>query len=160
MSSVNDLQMALNDTLICSAHFDGQIRFFDMHGEKQKELPAFKGQVTSLQLSDDGTALLASSRDNVIKLIDLRTYATLAEFSEPGRFRTGVNYSRASMSADGCYVAAGSTDGYMYIWNALSTKLEARLKCGKSSVNAVAWSPILSKRLLAGDAGKNLHVWD
>jgi autophagy-related protein 16 len=53
--------------------------------------------------------LLSNSRDDTLKIVDLRTYTARATLTHSG-FANGVNWNRACFSPDGHYVAAGSTD--------------------------------------------------
>ncbi|KAI5608171.1 autophagy-related protein 16-2-like, partial [Silurus asotus] len=99
------------------------------------------GRVTSLDLNHDRTELLACSRDDLIKIIDLRNNAVKQTFSAQG-FKCGSDFTRVTFSPDGNYVAGGSADGVLYVWNVLTGKLEKILDKGhSSSINAVSWSP-------------------
>ena len=42
-------------------------------------------------------------------------------------FRVGVDYTKAIFSPDCAYVAAGSSNGSLFIWNVNSTALEKTL---------------------------------
>lgn len=62
-------------------------------------------------------------------------------------------------SPDGNYVAAGSADGALYIWNVLTGKLERTLaKHHSSSINAVAWSPA-GAHVVSVDKGNKAVLW-
>ncbi|GAA6078155.1 autophagy-related protein 16-1 isoform X1, partial [Tachysurus ichikawai] len=99
------------------------------------------GRVTSLDLNHDRTELLTCSRDDLIKIIDLRSNAVRQTFSAQG-FKCGSDFNRVTFSPDGSYVAGGSADGVLYVWNVLSGKVEKTLDKGhSSSINAVSWSP-------------------
>lgn len=43
-------------------------------------------------------------------------------------FHVGADYTRAAFSPDASYVAAGSGDGTVYIWNVSCGKLEKTLR--------------------------------
>nr|CAG8503609.1 8590_t:CDS:2 [Entrophospora candida] len=76
-SSCNDV-VSLDDygTTLASGHLDNSLRFWDVKSGKDiKELTNIHlGQITSVCLSPDRTKVLTNSRDNSLKLIDLRTY--------------------------------------------------------------------------------------
>ncbi|KAF3848273.1 hypothetical protein F7725_021301 [Dissostichus mawsoni] len=81
-----------------------------------QELPAH-GKVTSLDISPDHRHLLSCCRDDCLQLIDLRGGATSASASEPTGLKCGSDSTKAVISPDGCFLAAGSADGAVYIWN-------------------------------------------
>ncbi|MCI4385557.1 hypothetical protein PGIGA_G00051840 [Pangasianodon gigas] len=138
-SSCNDI--VCTEQCVMSGHFDKKVRFWDIRAESTVcELELF-GRVTSLDLNHDRTELLTCSRDDLIKIIDLRSNAVRQTFSAQG-FKCGSDFTRVTFSPDGSYVAGGSADGVLYVWNVLTGKVERNLDKGhSSSVNAVSWSP-------------------
>ncbi|RXM28740.1 Autophagy-related protein 16-1 [Acipenser ruthenus] len=122
-SSCNDI--VCTEQCVMSGHFDKKVRYWDIRAESiVRELELF-GKVTSLDLNPDRTELLTCTRDDLLKIIDLRT-----------------NTVKQTFSPDGSYIAAGSADGTLYVWNVLTGKVEKELgKHHSSSINAVAWSP-------------------
>lgn len=142
-SSVNDLCLT-DDAGVISGHSDHTVRYWDSKtGDCIKELSGIHaGQITSISVSPDAFQILTCSRDNTLKAIDIRTFKLLCTF-ENESFRTPANYSRACYSPDGRYVAAGSTNGQVFVWNAETGKIENVL-LGVSASNpqlAVSWSP-------------------
>eukprot|EP01137_Pigoraptor_chileana_P015926 Opistho-2@72334 len=142
-SSCNDIAMADDDgTGIISGHLDNHVRIWDSRvGDCTNEITGIHtGQITSLDLSADRRQLLTNSRDNTLKLIDLRMFQVVNTFCGEG-YRNGMNWSKACFSPDARYVAAGSQDGLVYVWNSQTLKLERQLKDHQGSVSAVAWNP-------------------
>ena len=43
-------------------------------------------------------------------------------------YRAGMNWTKSTFSPDGEYIAAGSVDGLIYVWNRRTTKLEKTLR--------------------------------
>jgi autophagy-related protein 16 len=86
-------------------------------------------QITSVAFSrgDGGMRLLTNSRDNSLKLIDARTYEVIGVMQHD-RYRTAYNWSDACFSPDSQYVAAGSGDGTIFVWETLGQSLVAELK--------------------------------
>ncbi|TRY83657.1 hypothetical protein DNTS_027957 [Danionella cerebrum] len=138
-SSCNDI--VCTEQCVMSGHFDKKVRFWDIRAESIVRELELMGRVTSLDLNQDRTELLSCSRDDLVKIIDLRTNAVRQTFNAQG-FKCGTDFTRVTFSPDGSYVAAGSADGVLYIWNVLTGKLEKTLDKGHSSaINAVSWSP-------------------
>uniref|UniRef100_A0A8C9ZY83 ATG16 autophagy related 16-like 1 (S. cerevisiae) n=1 Tax=Sander lucioperca TaxID=283035 RepID=A0A8C9ZY83_SANLU len=122
-SSCNDI--VCTEQCVMSGHFDKKIRFWDIRAESIVQELELQGRVTSLDLNHDRTELLSCSRDDLLKIIDLRTNAV-----------------RHTFSPDGSYVAGGSADGALYIWNVLTGKVERTLdRNHNSAINSVSWSP-------------------
>ncbi|XP_031167091.1 autophagy-related protein 16-1 isoform X1 [Sander lucioperca] len=138
-SSCNDI--VCTEQCVMSGHFDKKIRFWDIRAESIVQELELQGRVTSLDLNHDRTELLSCSRDDLLKIIDLRTNAVRHTFSAPG-FKCGADWTRVTFSPDGSYVAGGSADGALYIWNVLTGKVERTLdRNHNSAINSVSWSP-------------------
>ncbi|XP_039618610.1 autophagy-related protein 16-1 isoform X1 [Polypterus senegalus] len=138
-SSCNDI--VCTEQCVMSGHFDKKIRYWDIRSECIVRELELLGRVTSLDLNPDRTELLTCSRDDLLKIIDLRMNTVKQTFTVQG-FKCGSDWTRVTFSPDGGYVAAGSADGTLYVWNVLTGKVEKVLgKHHSSCVNAVAWSP-------------------
>jgi autophagy-related protein 16 len=158
-SSVNDLCMT-DDFGIVSGHVDSSVRFWDINsGDCIRELSGIHaGQVTSVSLCPDTYHILTCSRDNTLKIMDIRTYAILKTFTTES-FHVPYNFSRACFSSDGVYVAAGSQNGNIFIWNAKDCKLEKVLTKHKHPVTAVTWSPSGGSFLYSVDKDRHVCSW-
>lgn len=68
--------------LLVSGHIDHHLRFWDTKTGEVIHLmdDIHENQITSVSLSVDGTKVLTNSRDNSLKLIDLRTHELLMTF--------------------------------------------------------------------------------
>ncbi|XP_021915879.1 autophagy-related protein 16-1 isoform X2 [Zootermopsis nevadensis] len=157
-SSCNDLVTTDSaGTTIISGHFDKRIRFWDTRSDTTSRDILLQGKVTSLDLSRDAIFLLGCVRDDTIKVLDLRMNQIICSFSAEG-FKVGCDWSRAAFSPDGQYIAVGSADGSVFIWNVSANKLESVLKEHLSPVTAVAWDPYNSF-LASVDKSKKTIVW-
>lgn len=105
----------------------------------------------------DMNYMLASARDDTVKLLDLRMNQVMSTCSADG-FKVAVDYTRASFSPDGQYVICGSSDGSIFVWNVASAKLEKVLKEHSSSVVVCAWHPDGSS-LISCDRNKHAIIW-
>ncbi|XP_028356658.1 protein Atg16l2 isoform X7 [Physeter macrocephalus] len=70
LSYCNDV--VCGDHVIISGHNDQKIRFWDSRGPRCTQVIPVQGRVTSLSLSHDQLHLLSCSRDDTLKVIDLR----------------------------------------------------------------------------------------
>ncbi|XP_068601459.1 autophagy-related protein 16-1 [Brachionichthys hirsutus] len=138
-SSCNDI--VCTEQCVMSGHFDKKVRFWDIRAESVVRELELLGRVTSLDLNHDRTELLTCSRDDLVKVVDLRTNAVRQTFSAQG-FKCGADWTRVTYSPDASYVAGGSADGVLYIWNVLTGKVERTLdRNHNSAINSVSWSP-------------------
>ncbi|CAO3697135.1 unnamed protein product [Rhizopus microsporus] len=160
-SSCNDLCLMDSDgqTLI-SGHLDNHIRFWDTRtGSGIKELTGVhNGQVTSVSMSSDGMYLLTNSRDNTLKIIDVRMYDILKSF-QADSYHNGLNWSRSTFSPSGSYIAAGSSDGTLFIWNVNTGKVEKMLKEHRSAICGVSWNPT-GDHIFSAEKNKAVCIWD
>ncbi|EDV19914.1 uncharacterized protein TRIADDRAFT_32827, partial [Trichoplax adhaerens] len=142
---------------IISGHYDKRIRFWDIRSESSCNEITLHGKVTSLSLSPDGTYLLSSSRDDMLKLIDLRMNQVTGTFCSDG-FRLALDYCRACFSPDGQYVTCGSFDGTVFVWNTNSTRVEKTLKEHTNPVIACTWHP-QGTHIVSCDKLRRVIIW-
>ncbi|KAH7702654.1 CRE-ATG-16.2 protein [Aphelenchoides avenae] len=145
---------------IISGHFDKSIRFWDTRCDTHTNVVKMNGKVTSLSVSTDGQYLLCSSRDETLSLIDLRNYGIVHIYSAE-QYRTSSDYSKCIISPGMKFVAAGSAEGHVFIWNLNTTKLEKVLYKGGHEGHAVlsiSWHPS-GHMLLTGDRRKTACIW-
>ncbi|XP_033298801.1 autophagy-related protein 16-1 isoform X1 [Bombus vosnesenskii] len=157
-SSCNDLVTSDGaGSTIISGHFDQRIRFWDTRAESSSNDILLEGKVTSLDLSRDANYLLSCVRDDTLKLIDLRMKKIIGSFSADG-FKVGFDWTRATFSPDGQYIAVGSSDGSVFIWSVTTNMIETVLKNHSTVVTAVSWHPH-GAYLASVDKAKTVTVW-
>lgn len=157
-SSCNDLVTVDSaGSIIISGHFDKSIRFWDCRSESSANNVVLNGKVTSLDLTKDAKYLVCCVRDDTLKLLDLRMNQVVTLFSCDG-FKVGCDYSRATFSPDGQYVAVGSADGSVYIWGVSSAKVETILKEHSAAVTATSWNPF-GNFLATVDRSRRAVLW-
>uniref|UniRef100_G3TR65 Protein Atg16l2 n=1 Tax=Loxodonta africana TaxID=9785 RepID=G3TR65_LOXAF len=144
------------DHIIISGHNDQKIRFWDSRGPHCTQVIPVQGRVTSLSLSHDQLHLLSCSRDDTLKVIDLRVSNIRQVFRADG-FKCGSDWTKAVFSPDRSYALAGSWDGALYIWNVDTGKLESSLR-GPHCVNAVAWC-YSGSHVVSVDQGRKVVLW-
>uniref|UniRef100_A0A8C9Z5T2 ATG16 autophagy related 16-like 2 (S. cerevisiae) n=1 Tax=Sander lucioperca TaxID=283035 RepID=A0A8C9Z5T2_SANLU len=119
--------LVCSENCVISGHFDSKIRIWDCRMVScVQELPA-PGKVTSLDVSADHSQLLSCCRDDCLQLVDLRRWSNDRVCFRAEGFKCGSDSTKAVISPDGCFLAAGSADGAVYIWNVSTGNLETRL---------------------------------
>uniref|UniRef100_A0A914HC98 Uncharacterized protein n=1 Tax=Globodera rostochiensis TaxID=31243 RepID=A0A914HC98_GLORO len=138
---------------LISCHFDKSIRFWDVRsGDQPANILKLAARVTSLNVTLDCRSLLCSARDETLTLIDLRNFGTLHIYSAE-QYRTSSDFGRAVISPSDTFVASGSADGQIFVWNLLTTRLEKVLHKGGHegvAVLSLSWHPG-GHSLLSGD---------
>ncbi|XP_049475358.1 protein Atg16l2 isoform X2 [Panthera uncia] len=156
LSYCNDV--VCGDHVIISGHNDQKIRFWDSRGPCCTQVIPVQGRVTSLNLSHDQLHLLSCSRDNTLKVIDLRVSNIRQVFRADG-FKCGSDWTKAVFSPDRSYALAGSWDGALYVWDVDTGKLEGSLRgphC--TAVNAVAWC-YSGSHVVSVDQARKVVLW-
>jgi len=149
----------LSSAQVASGHLDKTVRFWDVRSDNQSSVGeiTLQGKITSLDLSHDRSYMLASARDDTVKLLDLRMNQVMSTCSADG-FKVATDHTRASFSPDGQYVICGSHDGSIFVWDASTAKLEKVLKEHSSSVIVCAWHPDGSS-IISCDRNKHAILW-
>lgn len=147
------------DNVVITGHFDGLVRCWDLRKSSYEPDKCVKlhNKITSLDLSSDGFQLICSLRDNTVKALDMRTMEILKTYFDDN-FKISSDTCRAKFSHDRRYVACGSADGSLFVWDANTTKLEKCLPGSNSAVMACSWSPDGS-RVATIDKGKKVSIW-
>lgn len=152
--------LVYNNFQVITGHFDGKIRCWDIRRPDNNENAAqiaLQNKITSLDLHRDETKVLCSLRDNSIKCLDLRMMEVLQTYSDE-RFKINADFCRAKFSGDGQFIACGSADGSVYIWDSHTAKVEKVLNGHSHGVIACGWSPD-GKRMVSIERGKKINIW-
>ncbi|KTG42072.1 hypothetical protein cypCar_00020579 [Cyprinus carpio] len=111
-SSCNDI--VCTEQCVMSGHFDKKIRFWDIRSESIVRELELLGRVTSLDLNHDRTELLSCSRDDLVKIIDLRSFKCGSDFTRV-TFSSAIN--SVSWSPSGAYVASVEKGSKAVLWS-------------------------------------------
>ncbi|XXG49494.1 hypothetical protein AAC387_Pa02g3668 [Persea americana] len=157
-SNCNALCFSSDGQTICSGHVDGNLRLWDIQtGKLLTEVAAHSNAVTSICPSLSGAIVLTSGRDNLHNLFDMRTLEVCSTFKADGN-RVASNWSRSCISSDDNYVAAGSTDGSVYVWSRSRADVVGTLKGHTSPVLSCSWSG-LGRPVASADKNGTICIW-
>jgi WD40 repeat protein/class 3 adenylate cyclase len=105
-------------------------------------------------LSPDGERIVAGDLfEDVARVYDVATGEVILVL--PGRYSVGA----VSWSPDGRWIATGSGDSFVRVWNAETGELEQRLSGHTGEVITVDWGPD-SRRLVSGGSDGTARVWE
>ncbi|VEL27891.1 unnamed protein product [Protopolystoma xenopodis] len=101
--------------------------------------------------------VLACTRDDTLRIVDLRMNQLVQSYQAEG-FRAGTDTTRPCFSPDGCYIAVGSQDCGVYIWNVRSGQLETCLREHSGVVTCCHWHP-QAHSLISCERLKQAIIW-
>jgi autophagy-related protein 16 len=156
MSASNPNSLAFIDgDIICSGHRDGNLRLWDIRSGKCTTQIAAHLDVTSVCVSRSKNFILTSGRDNVHNLFDVRTLEICGTFRAMGNRVVG-SWGKPCISPDENCIAAGSSDGSVYIWSRLKNGTPTILEGHSSPVLASAWCGLGP---LATSDRNHIYLW-
>jgi COMPASS component SWD3 len=124
------------------------VKFWDItSGLCIKTISSHLGEVTSVEMNPQGSMLLSSSKDNSIRLWDIRMIRPVRRFK--GHQNTSKNFVRAGF-AHPHMVFSGSEDGVIHIWNEQGQHLQ-RLVGHEGTVYQASWNSKVSKWISCSD---------
>lgn len=145
-------------------------------------LHGHRGQVYDLVYSTDGKFLLSACGDRTIRVWDVSIESAAESIESACRVLTDgtpassdVAFTSVSISHDGHFVAGGSLDGVVRVWDLLAmpedieelqgAKLVARLKGHEKSVYSVKFvnglsAPGKGEALVTGSLDRTLRRWN
>ncbi|KAF9051756.1 WD40-repeat-containing domain protein [Panaeolus papilionaceus] len=143
---------------------DKKIRIWEI--SSRRILHVFQGheqEIYSLDFSRDGRYIVSGSGDKTMRIWDLVDPAahrtiTIAD-SGPAGAPHDAGVTSVAISPDGNWVAAGSLDCIIRVWNVRTGKMVERLKGHEDSVYSVAFTPN-GKGLVSGSLDRSLKYWD
>lgn len=99
---------------------------------------AFSPDSRTLAVAYIGMAAYISDEVNYLYLYDISTGVLIKSF---GNVRTGFPMDSIAYSPDGKYLADGSSEGDIRIWNIESGKLNKTIKAHSGSIQSLVYSP-------------------
>ncbi|KAL8879489.1 MAG: hypothetical protein Q9198_002903 [Flavoplaca austrocitrina] len=131
--SVSSLHVLRHE--IVTGSVDGKLRLYDLRmGMVYADTIGYP--ITSVQQSADGNAVLVSTLDSVIRLMDKSNGQMLQSY----KGHTNTDYRvRSSLGLGDSIVVSGSEDGKIYVWDVLEGKVvETMIAHGRKVASAVS----------------------
>ncbi|KAI8806650.1 WD40-repeat-containing domain protein [Cladochytrium replicatum] len=132
--------------LVFSGGIDTAIKAWDVRKKAVAYTMEGHGDIiTGLRLSSDGGCLLSSSMDNTVRIWDVKPFAAsgtrMLKSFEGATQGFEHNLIRPCWSNDGEYVACGSGDRSVVVWEVTARRIVYKLPGHKGCVNDVDWHP-------------------
>ena len=149
---------------VASGSSDGTVKVWDANsGELIADCHGHTDIVNSVCYSPDGQWVASGSDDYTVKVWDAHSGELIADCLELTDEINSVSYSPkincVSYSPNGRWVASGSDDGTVRVWDARSGELVADCLEHTSRVLSVCYSPD-GQRLASGSDDGTVKVWD
>ena len=123
---------------------------------------AFKGNtpwILSIDSSPNGRLLVSTSRDNAVRLWNMRDGTTQILTDNNSAVYAQPIYASAVFNPDGRYIAASNKDGVLRIWTARTGHLVRRVQAHTDWVYDVKFMPN-GKGLISGGKDATLKYWN
>jgi autophagy-related protein 16 len=160
ISSCYDVAIMSDGQTLLSGHHDGKLRRWDVRAKDVEEVGApLPGQITCTRLSPDLRRLLCCSRDNILRVFDVRMLAQPEGVFSTPELQIFAAWTRACWSPDSQYLACGGANGSVFVFDRVSQKVTKTLSGPhKMPVTATAWCP-LGGKIVSVDKDKTVVVW-
>lgn len=143
---------------IATGCYDGTIRLWRHGGSQPPRLLGTPGQVNSVAFSPDSRTMAVASgplgAPGVISLWDCETLMRVRELRGPVNRIPCVEFA-----PDGLTLAAGCTDGHIYVFDLQAGKILLRFHAHPSGLRTLAFSPD-GRRLVSGGDDGYVKLWD
>jgi WD40 repeat protein len=137
--------------------YDGTIWLWDMlmGGVKRAVLEGHTEAIYGIAFSPNGDLLASGSRDNSVRVWDIKTGKELFFSMEHNREVNSVAFS-----TDGATLASGGADGKIRLWDVESSQAKTVLDAHPSQVECLAFSSDGKLLASAGQYDTAIRLWD
>ncbi|CAN4093425.1 unnamed protein product [Withania somnifera] len=157
MPKVLDLAVTPDGKKLISVFADKNIRILNVATDGERVISE-EHPVTSLSLSGDGKFFIVNLNSQEIHMWD-----TAGSWLSPVKFKGHKQHKYVIRSCfgglDSSFIASGSEDSKVYIWNCRGSK-PIQILCGHSmTVNCVSWNPKKPQMLASASDDQTIRVW-
>ncbi|OUM68203.1 hypothetical protein PIROE2DRAFT_58269 [Piromyces sp. E2] len=116
---------------------------------------------SSLSLDSTGRYLFSPCTDNSIYMYNtLNLGKPVKRFTSP-TYKCSTFYIKTSISPDNRFIASGSSDNHVYIWDITAPHRQPiKLKGHENEVTAVSWCPIDIKQMVTCSDDTSIRIWN
>ncbi|MCB9852600.1 MAG: serine/threonine protein kinase [Phycisphaerales bacterium] len=152
-NAVYSLAWSPKDDRIASGHINGIVRLWDVPRRQLiREFKAHQGTVWSVMISPDGNQLLTAGHATGVRIWDAATGRHIRDLP------TGAERNVAALSRSGRFVAAGTDEKCVWVWDMQSGKLLWKRQ-GHLQVQALTFLPD-DRRLVSCGYHGLIRIWD
>uniref|UniRef100_A0A3Q7I4V8 Uncharacterized protein n=1 Tax=Solanum lycopersicum TaxID=4081 RepID=A0A3Q7I4V8_SOLLC len=157
MPKVLDLAITPDGEKLISIFSDKDIRILNV-GTGGEHVISEEYPITSLSLSGDGKFFIVNLNSQEIHMWDIA-----GEWLSPMKFEGHRQHKYVIRSCfgglDSTFIASGSEDSKVYIWNRRGSK-PIEILCGHSmTVNSVSWNPKRPQMLASASDDQTIRIW-
>ncbi|TPX75336.1 hypothetical protein CcCBS67573_g03378 [Chytriomyces confervae] len=145
---VTSVTFSKDSSLVFSGGIDNVIKAWDMRkpGVVSYSLTGHTDTITGLRVSPDGSSLLSNAMDNTVRVWDIKPFAAgsagrMLKSFEGAPHGLEKHLLKPCWSSDGEFIAAGSADRSVVVWDANLNRIVYKLPGHKGCVTEVDWHP-------------------
>lgn len=159
-AGVRHLAFDPDGALLASVGDDYVIRLWDtVTGQQVQAFSGHRYAVGSLAYAPDGK-MLATGEYGIVHLWEVRSGKKLRQLEAPGEDVNKIrDVNAVAFSTDGKVLAAGSTDGFVRLWDPAAGKLLKAWRASDDWIKHVALSPD-GKLLASSDKEGAIRIWE
>ncbi|XP_010522523.1 PREDICTED: WD repeat-containing protein 26 [Tarenaya hassleriana] len=154
---VLDLAVTPDGQSLITVFLDKEIRVLNLATNAERVIWE-EHPITSISVSDDGKFFIINLNSEEIHLWDVE-----GENEQPVKF-TGHKQSKYVIRScfgglNSSFIASGSEDSQVYIWNRKSSKPLEVLSGHSMTVNCVSWNPKKPRMLASASDDRTIRIW-
>ncbi|KAK4768414.1 hypothetical protein SAY87_003555 [Trapa incisa] len=157
MPKILDLAVTSDGENLISVLSERDIRVLNLVTNAER-LIVEEHPITSLSLSADSKFFIVNLNNQEIHLWDVK-----GDMKKPLRYSGHRQRKYVIRSCFGglnsSFIASGSEDSQVYVWNRQSTRLIEVLSGHKMTVNCVSWNPMRQKMLASASDDHTIRIW-
>mmetsp|Transcript_25332 Transcript_25332/g.35511 ORF Transcript_25332/g.35511 Transcript_25332/m.35511 type:complete len:534 (-) Transcript_25332:49-1650(-) len=153
---INDLTVTSDGKTLIAICQEKKIRFFDLESRTEEHVQETES-ITSMELSDDSKYLLINVASHELHIWDVESKKLVQKFRGHKQSRYVIRSCFGGHNQS--FVASGSEDSNIFIWNRQHSTLLEKLSGHSGTVNSVAWNPVDPFMLASASDDHTIRIW-